>query len=249
MVWGAIGSTVGSLVQSLGGVGGLASIGTGIYGAVSQRRAEKKAQRRARRDASMGLPPTKPRKRPPAPRKRQVDAPATLAGLTGPGVGTIFLPPPMPGQKGWLPDWWDAIEDAGRNIFGLPRNKKEPGAPWPHPPWWDPSWTGPPPAEDAPMPGAPIGGDNMLIPGAGGYGGLAELPPGMGPASPARGWRLTPYGWVRVRSKRMNVLNPRALRRAQRRIEGFTGYIKRNFRVAEKVRKFCRPRRKKRRCK
>jgi len=56
-----------------------------------------------------------------------------------------------------------------------------------------------------------------------------------GPLGTRRGWTLyfTPDGqavWKR-KARRMNVLNPRALSRAQRRFKGFEKFVKKHFTI------------------
>lgn len=114
---------------------------------------------------------------------------------------------------------------------------------------------GPPPAETRTPPIPTFGGGQISFPGVG-LGGSQFLVPGQGRLPPftatgagvkpygGRGGAMVPSGYhlakdgsMRVvRNRRMNIANPRALRRAMRRVQGFEKLAKRTISFTRRVR-------------
>ena len=99
------------------------------------------------------------------------------------------------------------------------------------------------------LPGPPGGGamvaGQIAFPGGTSIGlGLQAAQPVLGPYDPSRGTGMVPSGYHYakdgsgrlVRNRRMNVANPRALRRAMRRAQGFEKLAKRAINFNKRVR-------------
>jgi len=97
-----------------------------------------------------------------------------------------------------------------------------------------PIYQGAQPQQFGPMPISPAGQLTRFAPGRAatyGQGPMALAPPAAGPggACPS-GYHLAKDGSGRwVRNRRMNIANPRALRRAMRRVQGFEKLAKRTI--------------------
>jgi len=138
------------------------------------------------------------------------------------------------GDPGWLSSAWKVIKTVGKSILGLPAKSptvitpiaaaagtammlQTPSVPYP-------------PMEQRPGFGAT--GPVLYGPGGAGFG-----PPGWQPGQMPRGYHPAKDGSGRpVRNRRMNVANPRALRKAIRRVQGFEKLAKRTIQTTRRVR-------------
>jgi len=130
------------------------------------------------------------------------------------------------GDPGFLSSLWKGIKTVGKSLLGIPATPQMPAI----------------------VPGAiGYGLGQGWMPGAGTNGGAGARGPSMpgfvmptagpewsvgrgGEMIPPRGYHLAKDGSGRyVRNRRMNIANPRALRRAMRRVQGFEKLAKRTI--------------------
>jgi len=140
------------------------------------------------------------------------------------------------GDPGFLSSLWKGIKSVGKAVLGIP-------VPLP---------TGPGPAAPPPsFPGVGLGPQGMQLRPGGvttRVPGVGRLPPytATGPGVLAgggitgelipRGYHLAKDGSGKlVRNRRMNVANPRALRRSMRRVQGFEKLAKRTISFTRRV--------------
>lgn len=124
------------------------------------------------------------------------------------------------GDPGFLSDVWKGVKDVGKKIFEFSpagqiyKGLTAPGGTPPILPGGTPAgFAGPP------MPGAKMG-----------------APTGAGGCCPS-GYHLSKDGSGRcVRNRRMNPTNPKALRRAMRRVQGFEKLAKRTIQFTRRTR-------------
>jgi len=137
------------------------------------------------------------------------------------------------GDPGWLSGAWKVIKAVGKSILGIPAKAVPVVAPI--------------------VAGAGVGmalGPQALVPLPGGYppgfgatGPVSRQPgipfsttAGMDPGGLPRGYHWAKDGSGRaVRNRRMNVANPRALRKAMRRVQGFEKLAKRTISFTRRV--------------
>ena len=129
------------------------------------------------------------------------------------------------GDPGFLSSLWKGIKTVGKALFTPAPQVIQQMLPAPAAPAVQPGW----------MPGAGARGPSMpqfQLPSTG-PGGYAQGSPGQVP--------LQGYHWAKdgsgrqVRNRRMNVANPRALRRSMRRVAGFEKLAKRTIRFTRRV--------------
>lgn len=129
------------------------------------------------------------------------------------------------GDPGFLSSLWKGVKSVAKSLIGIPL----PTAPVPVP---VPQLPAPPMGFQAPM-GVRPSPPSVMIPGTGRLPPFTATGPGVLPGG-GRG-SMIPSGYhldkktgtYLVRNRRMNVANPRALRRAMRRTSGFVKLAKR----------------------
>jgi len=138
------------------------------------------------------------------------------------------------GDPGWLSALWKGVKTVGKMILGVPPKQISPVGTIMAGAGTALALRPTPPA--APMPGQ--------IPGFGATGGVGRG----GPYSSDAAWQAQQgglprgYHWAKdgsgraVRNRRMNVANPRALRKAMRRVQGFEKLAKRTITFTKRVR-------------
>jgi len=140
------------------------------------------------------------------------------------------------GDPGFLSSLWKGIKTVGKAVLGIPVLPTGPG-----PVAAPPMQFQPPVGYKPSFPGIGVG-PTTKVPGVG------RLPPytATGPGVLAGGGRvgeLIPRGYhyakdgsgKLVRNRRMNVANPRALRRSMRRVQGFEKLAKRTISFTRRV--------------
>jgi len=141
------------------------------------------------------------------------------------------------GDPGFLSSLWKGVKSVAKSLIGIPVLPTGPGPVALPAPSFPGVGQAPPPMQFRP------GGPGVMQPGVGRlppytatgpgvepYGGR---PPGMIP----RGYHFAKDGSGRlVRNRRMNIANPRALRRAMRRVQGFEKLAKRTISFTKRVR-------------
>jgi len=123
------------------------------------------------------------------------------------------------GDPGFLSSLWKGIKTVGKALFTPAPQVIQQMLPAP----------AAPPVTTGFMPGAGARGPSMpsFQPPATGPGGYAEGHPGQ---KPLQGFHWAKDGSGKmVRNRRMNIANPRALRRAMRRVQGFEKLAKRTI--------------------
>ncbi len=138
------------------------------------------------------------------------------------------------GDPGWLSGAWKVIKTIGKSILGIPAKGVPVVAPVV-------AGVGAGmalgPQALVPAPGGFPGGFGATGPAMYGTGGSAFGPPGVPAGQLPRGYHWAKDGSGRaVRNRRMNVANPRALRKAMRRVQGFEKLAKRTITFTKRVR-------------
>ena len=138
------------------------------------------------------------------------------------------------GDPGWLSGAWKVIKTIGKSILGIPAKQVGVVAPIAAGAGAGLALSQYP---AAPSPGGFPGGFGATGPAMYGTGGAAFGPPGVPAGQLPRGYHWAKDGSGRaVRNRRMNVANPRALRKAMRRVQGFEKLAKRTITFTKRVR-------------
>jgi len=137
------------------------------------------------------------------------------------------------GDPGWLSKIWKVAKAVGKSFLGIPPKQVPVAAPLVY---GAAAGMALGPQALAPLPG-------MYPPGFGATGPVSRQPgipfsttAGMDPGGLPRGYHWAKDGSGRaVRNRRMNVANPKALRKAMRRVQGFEKLAKRTISFTRRV--------------